>query len=47
MTLPIPVISKKEPLKIQEKNQRDILAVAPLSQLSRLKNKLDSKKHGR
>jgi len=47
MTLPIPVVSKKEPPEIQGKKQRDVLAIAPLSQLSRLKNKLDLKKHGR
>ena len=43
--LPIPaVVSKKESPKVQERKQKDILAIAPLSRLSRLKNKLDLKK---
>lgn len=47
VTLPIPIVSKKESPETQEKKQKDVLAIAPLSQLSRLKNKLDSKRHER
>ncbi len=45
MIPPVPVISKKESPEIQKKKQKDILAIAPSSRLSRLKNQLDLRKH--
>lgn len=45
IALPVATTSEKLSPKIQEEKQKSILAIAPVSRLSRLKNKLDLGEH--